>query len=337
MRRWLVLFLIGALVAGAVGCGARVDPVAGPPPGRSEAVSSATVRPPAPTRSSASSPPVVIPAATSAPLVPTEPVTTDMALPTAAAVTTTHDWITGGTNVVNGPSRQVGPTMPPPPPTTTTTTTTTTAPAGPATVVWKGTTDRPVVAFTFDAGSDAGSASAILEWLSANRIAATFFLTGKWADAYPTIAARMAREGHRVGNHSYSHPSFTGYSTKTAHLSTAEMVDQLTRAEAAISSRTGRSTKPLFRPPYGDQDAWVNQVVGANGYAYDIMWTVDSLGWKGTPPDQVITRVVNAAVPGAILMFHVGTGSTDLAALPGILAGLQAKGLGVVLLESILP
>jgi peptidoglycan/xylan/chitin deacetylase (PgdA/CDA1 family) len=62
------------------------------------------------------------------------------------------------------------------------------------------------------------------------------------------------------------------------------------------------------------------------GYRYELMWTVDSLGWKGTPARTVVSRCLGAASPGAIFLFHVGAASTDAAALRGIIAGLEADG-----------
>jgi peptidoglycan/xylan/chitin deacetylase (PgdA/CDA1 family) len=44
-------------------------------------------------------------------------------------------------------------------------------------------------------------------------------------------------------------------------------------------------------------------------------WTVDSLGWKGTSGGQsvakVVSHVVGAAQPGAIVLMHVGSNPDD--------------------------
>ncbi len=49
----------------------------------------------------------------------------------------------------------------------------------------------------------------------------------------------------------------------------------------AIAPLTGRSTKPLFRYPFGDRNTTTTTVVNAAGYV-PFRWTVDSLGWQGT-------------------------------------------------------
>jgi hypothetical protein len=56
------------------------------------------------------------------------------------------------------------------------------------------------------------------------------------------------------------------------------------------------------------------------------MWTVDPLGWKGTDPAAVAERCLDAAAPGNICLFQVGSASTDVLALPAIVDGLIAGG-----------
>jgi peptidoglycan/xylan/chitin deacetylase (PgdA/CDA1 family) len=145
---------------------------------------------------------------------------------------------------------------------------------------------------------------------------------------------RIAADGHQIINHSWDHPSFTGRSTGTAPLSTAERLDQIRRAERTLAN-LGVRTAPWFRPPYGDTDESVDRDLAAAGYRYDVLWTVDSLGWEGRPPAEVTRRVLDAATPGAIVLLHVGSASTDIEALPDIIAGLRAKGYGFVTVAKI--
>ncbi len=213
-------------------------------------------------------------------------------------------------------------TMPPP----TTTGAAPTAPPGPASVISRGNPSQMVVALTFDAGSDLGNAPAILDTLRANGIPAAFGLTGAWVRAHGDVVRRIVAEGHLAMNHTDDHRSFTGVSTNTAALTTAERRAELDGAEAAIVAATGRSTKPWFRPPYGDTDSSVQTDVAADGYGYEVMWTIDSLGWKGLTAQAITARCLDQAVPGAIYLFHVGSASQDAAALPAIIAGLRERG-----------
>src|SRR5581483_9917138 len=118
-------------------------------------------------------------------------------------------------------------------------------------------------------------------------------------------------------------------STKRRPFSRAERWAELDRADAIIERITGNSTRPYFRPPYGDYDASVNADVGAHGYRYNLMWTVDSLGWNGLPAARIVDLCLSKAAPGAIYIFHVGAASQDAAALPAIIRGLQARGYAI--------
>jgi peptidoglycan/xylan/chitin deacetylase (PgdA/CDA1 family) len=163
----------------------------------------------------------------------------------------------------------------------TATTTMNPTPVGPAVAIRRGNPDRRAVALTFDAGSDLGYANQILDFLATQGVKATFGMAGQFADAHPAVVQRMVREGHQLLNHSYDHPSFTGRSTGAAPLSRTDRLDQLARAEAAIRAASGASSIPWFRPPYGDEDASVRADVALAGYGFEVLWTVDSLGWKG--------------------------------------------------------
>jgi peptidoglycan-N-acetylglucosamine deacetylase len=191
-------------------------------------------------------------------------------------------------------------------------------------------TSRKVVALTFDAGSDAGYAARILDTLKANMVKASFGMTGKWAEAHPALLRRMVREGHTVMNHTYSHRSFTGSSTGTAPLSYKQRSAELRKTESAVQRIAGVSTKPYFRPPYGAYDASVLEDVYTLGYKYNVMWSTDSLGWKGYTKKQILQRVLDGRKPGAIYLFHVGSQSKDGPALQSIISELRKRGYGFV-------
>ena len=253
---------------------------------------------------------------------PTTTTRRSVSTPTSTTSSTTTTISTTAPPVTTAP-----PTAPTAPPST--------APPGPATLISRGDPGRMVVALTFDAGSDLGYAPAILDTLRAAGVPAAFGLTGNWVRAHPDVARRIAADGHLMINHTDDHRSFTGFSTGTAPLTAAERRKELDGAEAAIVATTGRGTRPWFRPPYGDTDPSVQADVAADGYGYEVLWTVDSLGWKGLSTDQITARCLDQAVPGAIYLFHVGSASQDSAALPAIIAGLRQRGYGFVTIPQI--
>lgn len=199
-------------------------------------------------------------------------------------------------------------------------------------------TALPVVALTFDAGASDAGVRPILDTLARYDVAATFFVTGAFARAYPDAVRAITAAGHSIGNHSDTHPDFTV--TTTAQIRT-----QLAAAERAIVALTGRPAAPLFRFPYGARTTLDIQVVNAAGYV-PFRWTVDTLGWKGTSGGidaaTVLRRVLDTAQPGQIVLMHVGANPTDgttldADALPRVIEELSARGYGFVDLREMLP
>lgn len=199
-----------------------------------------------------------------------------------------------------------------------------------------GVPSRRSVALTFDAGADEGYTEYILDVLLYTGVKASFGITGVWAEQHPRLVQRMAREGHRLINHSYDHSSFTGGSTTRRPLSLAQRTAQLQRTEQVILDLTGESTLPLFRSPYGDTDSTVLRDLATAGYAYNILWTIDSRGWMGYTVGQIIDRCLRLAEPGAIYIFHVGAQSKDGPALPTIIEGLRNAGYSFETIDEIL-
>ena len=187
-----------------------------------------------------------------------------------------------------------------------------------------------MVALTFDAGVDRGYTSQILTELSARHIPATFGITGQWAQANSGLVRQISASGDQIVNHSWDHRSFTGASTHTAPLRNSQIAQELARTDSLIRQLTGHGTAGWFRPPYGDRSPPVDMAAGAAGYRWELMWTVDTLGWKGVPPGTVIERALAALSPGEIILMHVGSASTDATALPGLLDALLARGYSFV-------
>jgi peptidoglycan/xylan/chitin deacetylase (PgdA/CDA1 family) len=178
--------------------------------------------------------------------------------------------------------------------------------------------------------------ASILATLAAKAVPATFFLTGDWANAFPSQARRIGAP-HRLGNHSVSHPRFT-------ELTDAQVRGQLLDAGDIITRATGASPAPWFRFPYGDRDRRTIDLVNSAGYL-PIGWTVDTLGWKGSSggmtTDRVLQRVLGALTPGEIVLMHVGSHPTDHSTLdadtlPRLIDSLRARGYGFVTLEAML-
>lgn len=193
-----------------------------------------------------------------------------------------------------------------------------------------------VVALTFDAGANSAALASILSTLSAQQVKATFFLTGSWAQANSGSVGRILAEGHRLGNHSMSHPGFI-------QLTDAQIAEEIRGAEAAVLA-AGGDPRPFFRFPFGERDSRVIATVNRLGYVA-VRWSVDTLGWKGTSggatQETVLRRVVDGLRPGAIILMHIGSNpeddtTLDADALPGIIEAVRRAGYGFVTLDHLL-
>jgi len=257
---------------------------------------------------------------------PPAPPATATATPTEAATPTATAAPTATATTTASPP---APTSPPPTATVPPAPTATPERVGSARVVDRGPATRRFVALTFDAGADAGYTSQILDVLRAQGVTASFGITGAWADRNPELVRRIVGDGHHLINHTYDHDSFTGLSTDRAPLTRAQRWSQLDRTAEAVRRIAGVEIGAYFRPPYGDYDASVNADVYARGYDYNVMWTVDSLGWRGASANEIVARCLANAAPGAIYVFHVGSASQDGNAIERVIAGLRAAGYGM--------
>ena len=194
-------------------------------------------------------------------------------------------------------------------------------------------THRKLLALTFDGGGDTANGTAlILKTLRRRRVAATFFLAGRWIRLHPALARAIGRR-YPIGDHTFDHADQTG-------LSSAQIRADVRRGAWWIRVKAGRNPRPLFRFPYGARDARTIAVVNSMGYA-SVRWTVDTWGWIGRSEGQsvasVVRRIADNLEPGAIVLMHVGVahdGSLlDAEALPRVIALARARGYRFVTLD----
>lgn len=184
--------------------------------------------------------------------------------------------------------------------------------------------NKKQVAFTFDGGEGNQSAETILNILRKHQVRGTFFLTGKWVLRNPELVKRMHNEGHEIYNHTFNHP-------KLPFLTDQEILKQLVLADSVISSLTGTSTKPYFRPPYGEYDEHVLTIAASLGYRA-VMWTIDAGDWMesdGYTAIEVKDRIMNNLAPGAIILMHIGDTITG-SVLDEVLTEIKALGYKIV-------
>jgi peptidoglycan-N-acetylglucosamine deacetylase len=185
------------------------------------------------------------------------------------------------------------------------------------------------VALTFDTElwdrpTDPGVQEAVAAILAREGVRATFFLQGRWVDAYPALARRLAADGHLIGNHSHWHAPMS-------LLTDRGIAVDLEQAGRTIARETGIDPRPWFRCPFGDghDDRRVLQALEAGGYRAH-HWDVDTGDWRPAQTAERLVRQVLDAVDAArgeatVVLLHTWSRVT-LAALPELVSGLRRRG-----------
>jgi len=182
------------------------------------------------------------------------------------------------------------------------------------------------VALTFDAEHPdrswcpPGAAERILDVLADAGIRATFFIQGRWAEAYPGTARRIADEGHLIGNHSHHH-------ARMPLLLDRGLQEDMDAARDAIVQATGRDPRPWFRCPWGAgrEDPRVLDALAAAGYRH-VGWHVEVEDWEPSRTPQAIAADAIEGIrrhggAGTVLLLHTWPGGT-VDALPRVLDDL---------------
>ncbi|MZP29729.1 polysaccharide deacetylase family protein [Heliobacterium undosum] len=184
------------------------------------------------------------------------------------------------------------------------------------------------VCLTFDDGPDRRNTPRILDILRDHGVAATFFVLGENAEAFPQVLQRMDREGHLVASHSFTHPRFT-------KATEAAIRSELDRTARTLVKTIGKAPA-LFRPPYGDIDRAVLPLLEQGGYK-TVIWSLDPFDWDRKTPEEISDYVIENARAGDIVLLHSGgNGGATAKALPSMIAGLRQKGFVFVTVAELL-
>ncbi|MEL6570119.1 MAG: polysaccharide deacetylase family protein [Pseudomonadota bacterium] len=182
-------------------------------------------------------------------------------------------------------------------------------------------TAEPVVALTFDDGPTARHTPAVLQALADSGITATFYVNGLPASKEQETLADIVKAGHEIGNHAWHHNRMV---LRPPWRVRREIADTDNAIRAA-----GYDGPITFRPPYGAKLIVLPWVLSQMERA-TVMWDVAPEDWDhlDEPPADLAARTISATRPGSIIILHpmFDSGGATRAAIPLIVAGLQAKG-----------
>ncbi len=189
-------------------------------------------------------------------------------------------------------------------------------------------TDEKKISLTFDAAWGNSDTQEIMDILEKHGVKVTFFMTGEWVENFPEDVKKILSYGHDLGNHSENHKNMS-------QLSKSEIRDEIMKVHEKVKEITGYEMF-LFRPPYGDYDNDVINVVRECDY-YPIQWDVDSLDWKDYGVDSIISTVCQhkALGNGSIILCHNGATYTAQA-LDTLITNLKEQGYTFVPLSELI-
>ncbi len=197
------------------------------------------------------------------------------------------------------------------------------------------------VALSFDDGPDPQWTPKILDILKAKHVKGAFMVIGEQAQDNVGLLRRYIREGHEIGNHTYTHPDISAISARQVQL-------ELNLTERLFASKLG--IKPLyFRPPYSiDQEPDTNDQAAPAYRIQQMGYTIignkiDTDDWNEHPrksPQEIAWSVMEQLramkkkpqFRGSIILLHDGGGdrSATIAALPLLIDTLRAHGYQIV-------
>ncbi|MFH0926905.1 MAG: polysaccharide deacetylase family protein [bacterium] len=225
-------------------------------------------------------------------------------------------------------------------------------------------TKEKSLALTFDAGSKAGTAPAILSILREKGIRCTIFITGEFIENNPDLVKQMVLEGHEIGNHTNTHPHLTFYSKYYTQATLPHVNKEFLNVELGSVAKkffevTNKKIAPFWRAPYGEHNQEIRQWAAELGYQH-ISWTsgksleegLDSLDWVIDEnsniyfsSEEIKNKIVNFGsnsnngASGGIILMHLNAGrSTDnvYKRLPEIIEGVSQRGYSFVKVSALL-
>ena len=156
-------------------------------------------------------------------------------------------------------------------------------------LVWKKNTEQKKIWITFDDGPDKKVTPFLINLLAKFNIKATFFIVGSQAKKHPELVKLIINNGHKIGNHSFSHLS--GYSTKNN-----KYLQDVEQAKKYIDS-------DIFRPPYGKITP--SQIKSVKKDFKIIMWDIMSWDFKeNISSNKILRNVMDNVESGSIILFH---------------------------------
>eukprot|EP00600_Ochromonadales_sp_CCMP1393_P004406 CAMPEP_0174961478 /NCGR_PEP_ID=MMETSP0004_2-20121128/4260_1 /TAXON_ID=420556 /ORGANISM="Ochromonas sp., Strain CCMP1393" /LENGTH=237 /DNA_ID=CAMNT_0016209923 /DNA_START=161 /DNA_END=874 /DNA_ORIENTATION=+ len=183
------------------------------------------------------------------------------------------------------------------------------------------------IMFTFSGGPHHSVTPRILDILKEKKVKATFFVAGLKALHNEHLLERMAQDGHEVGNHGFFPYLFS-------KMADEKILASIHRTSELIKNATHVNNVKYIRPPSGNTNPDVNQLLKHNGDHKVILWSLDAKDQHFRSVRDIKRHVTTKARPGDVALFHDNANMT-VKALPIIIDDLYEKGYEFLTLSQI--
>ena len=187
-------------------------------------------------------------------------------------------------------------------------------------LLWRVEAEAPTAYLTFDDGPTPEVTRPLLDSLAEYDAQATHFLVGRNAEAHPDLVEAITAAGHRVGNHTFTHPD-------PWRVPREDLAREVQRTTELLEDLVRRPVRAL-RPPYGHPTGFLREWCAAQNQRM-VMWDVMPGDYLRTATaSRVSSFVVNHIRPGSIVVLHDNPICEDVtpAALDTILGTLTDRG-----------
>ena len=169
-------------------------------------------------------------------------------------------------------------------------------------VIWEVKTTEKIVSLTFDDGPHLINTPLLLDVLKDHEVKASFFVAGENVEMYPEITNRIIKEGHEIGNHTYTH-------IYNIHMTKEKMLEEIKKTND-ILLRTINQKPTFFRPVGGyHNDVIISSATEQHHKVILWSWHQDPKDWTNRGSYEIANHVIKNIHPGDVILLHDGGGN----------------------------
>lgn len=154
------------------------------------------------------------------------------------------------------------------------------------------------IALTFDDGPNDPHTLKLLDALAKHNARATFFLVGRYVRQRSDLAREIVKQGHVIGNHTFTHPLLTFQPA-------SRIRGEIATCRNTINEAIGEHSN-LFRPPWGGRRPGTFRIVRELGLQ-PVMWNITGYDWDAPSAEYIERKITPKVRGGDVILLHDGS------------------------------